>query len=171
MRPMHTYSNVMESTSNTKTGIEKWDRRFLRLAREVSSWSKDPSTSVGAVAVSPTGSPLSMAYNGFPRGIDDTNFRLNDRPTKYSLVCHAEANLIYNANYNGVSLNRSIVYVHGLPVCSECAKALIQVGVQRVIMTEVPMTNPAWIQSFELTKEMFAEAGIEYAFLDLTNEN
>lgn len=29
----------------------KWDRRFLRLAEEVSTWSKDPGTRVGAATV------------------------------------------------------------------------------------------------------------------------
>lgn len=156
-------------SSNIKPGQEKWDKRFLRLAREVSTWSRDPSSKVGSVAVSPMGSPLALAYNGFPRGIEDTPFRLNDRPTKYSLVCHSEKNLIYNSNYNGVSLNGSTVYVHGLPVCSECAKGLIQVGVDRVVMTALPASEK-WAESFKLTEQMFKEAGVDYCFLDLSEE-
>ena len=31
--------------------IDKWDRRFLRIAKEVSKWSKDPNWQIGAVAV------------------------------------------------------------------------------------------------------------------------
>lgn len=30
---------------------EKWNRRFVELAKNVSTWSKDPSTKVGAVIV------------------------------------------------------------------------------------------------------------------------
>lgn len=151
-----------------KPGQLKWDRRFLKLAREVSTWSRDPSTKIGAVAISPSGSPLACAYNGFPRGIEDTEDRLSNRELKYSLVCHAEANLIYNANYNGVSLNGASVYVHGLPVCSECAKALIQVGVQRVVMTANPEIPQKWSESFKLTEQMFRETGVDFCLLDLT---
>lgn len=155
--------------SDIKTGQEKWDKRFLRLAREVSTWSRDPSSKIGAVAVSTMGSPLALSYNGFPRGIEDTPFRLNDRPTKYSLVCHAESNLIFNACHAGVSLKGCSVYVHGLPVCSECAKGLIQVGVDRVVMTALPASEK-WAESFKLTEQMFKEAGVDYCFLDLSNE-
>ena len=52
------------------TNREKWDRRFLRLAREVASWSKDPSTKVGAVLVDPLDNTIvSLGYNGFPRRV------------------------------------------------------------------------------------------------------
>ena len=50
--------------------MDKWDNRYLRLAKEVSTWSKDPSTKVGAVAVL-NGSVLAQGYNGFPRYILD----------------------------------------------------------------------------------------------------
>ena len=105
----------------------KWDIRFISIAREYSTWSKDPSTQVGAVAVDPkTRRVLSGGYNGFPRGIEDTDKRLNDRDLKHSLVVHAEMNLIYNATRSGISLEGSHLYVWGLPVCSECAKGIIQ---------------------------------------------
>ena len=31
--------------------MNKWDTRFLKLAKEIATWSKDPSTQVGAIAV------------------------------------------------------------------------------------------------------------------------
>ena len=55
---------------------EKWDRRFLALAEHVADWSKDPSTKTGAVIVRPDRTIASMGYNGFPRGMADTD----DRP-------------------------------------------------------------------------------------------
>ena len=54
--------------------------------------------------------------------------------TKYKYVVHAEMNLIYNATFNGISLDGSTVYVYGLPICSECAKGLIQVGVKTSLL-------------------------------------
>lgn len=141
----------------------KWDKRFLDLAEHIASWSKDPSKKIGAVAVGAQGQILSQGYNGFPRGISDSSDRYDDRTRKYELVVHAEMNVIYNASYNGVSLNGSTLYVHGLPACSECAKGIIQVGIKRVVMRdqEIPVL---WQQSWTKTEEMFNEAGINYEF-------
>ena len=139
------------------------------MAKEYSSWSKDPSVKVGAIAINPkTRQILSGGYNGFPRGIADTNERLVDRPTKYKYVVHAEANMIYNATYTGVSLNGSHVYIYGLPICSECAKAIIQVGVEKIFILENDLDKSVvWKESWELTKEMFNESGVEFELLTI----
>lgn len=139
----------------------------MGIAREVSTWSKDPSRQIGAVAVGEKGQILAQGYNGFPRGIKDSDERYSDREKKYKYVVHAEMNCIYNASWNGVSLNNSIFYVYGLPVCSECAKGLIQVGVKKVVV-QVPnqISIPInWLKHEKITKELFREAGIEYAKL------
>lgn len=143
---------------------QHWHERYLNLAREVATWSKDPSKKIGAVAVGEKGQVLAQGYNGFPRGINDSQERYEDRQTKYKYVVHAEMNLIYNATYNGVSLDGSTVYVTGLPVCSECAKGLIQVGVKRVVMSKDDISNAldTWKESFETTVSLFEEAGIEW---------
>lgn len=141
----------------------KWDQRYLRLAEEVASWSKDPSRKIGAVAVGAKGQVLAQGFNGFPRGIEDTDERYLIRERKYELVVHAEMNVIYNATYNGVSLDGATLYVSGLPVCSECAKGIIQVGIKRIVMRkmEVPET---WQNSWRKTQEMFDESGLQYEF-------
>ena len=143
----------------------KWNERYLNLAYEIAQWSKDPSKKIGAIAVGNKGQVLSQGYNGFPRGISHSSERLKDREQKYKYVVHAEMNLIYNASYNGVSLDGSTVYVTGLPVCSECAKGLIQVGVQQVIMPEQTDTPEKWKDSFEFTKQLFEEAGVAWQFI------
>lgn len=144
-----------------------WDKKYIRLAREISSWSKDPSKQIGAVAIGEKGQVLAQGYNGFPRGIKDTDERLNHRQTKYKYVVHAEMNCIYNATYNGVSLNGSTMYIYGLPVCSECAKGLIQVGIKRVVSTPITDATPEqWVESTKLTKEIFEEAGVKYDFIN-----
>ena len=151
----------------TSTLSNKWDKRYMGIAREVSTWSKDPSRQIGAVAIGEKGQILAQGYNGFPRGIKDSDERYSDREKKYKYVVHAEMNCIYNASWNGVSLNNSIFYVYGLPVCSECAKGLIQVGVKKVVV-QVPnqISIPInWLKHEKTTKELFREAGIEYAKL------
>lgn len=139
----------------------KWNERYMSLAKEVSLWSKDPNTKVGAVAVGEKGQILSQGFNGFPRGILDTSERLNDRETKYQYVVHAEMNVIYNATYSGVSLDGAKLYVYGLPVCSECAKGIIQVGISEVYVAQDCIDlRPHWFESFQRTLDMFSEAGI-----------
>jgi dCMP deaminase len=140
--------------------MSKWDQRYLALAKEVSTWSKDPSTKVGAVVVGGKKEVLAQGFNGFPRGIDDSDERYNDRETKYKLVVHAEMNAIYNATYSGVSLDGATLYIYGLPICSECAKGIIQVGIKRVVVEQAKELGN-WNESVELSKAMFGEANIE----------
>ncbi|MBA5248401.1 MAG: CMP deaminase [Gammaproteobacteria bacterium] len=140
--------------------LNKWDERYLNLAKEISTWSKDPSTQVGAVTVGSKKEVLSQGFNGFPRGIDDTNIRYQDKITKYKFVVHAEMNAIYNATYSGTSLDGATLYVHGLPICSECAKGIIQVGIKKVIIKKSKELDN-WNESVKLSKQMFDEAGVE----------
>lgn len=140
--------------------LDKWDNRYLSLAREIAAWSKDPSTKIGAVIVGQKKEVLAQGFNGFPRGIDDSEVRYNNRETKYKFVVHAEMNAIYNATYSGTSLDGSTLYVYGLPVCSECAKGVIQVGIKRVVVLKSRDVGN-WNESIILSKEMFKEAGIE----------
>ena len=68
--------------------INKWNTRYLNLARDISEWSKDPNTKVGCVVVGSKGQILSQGYNGFPRGINDLPSRLTDRDTKLIYTIH-----------------------------------------------------------------------------------
>ncbi|MBT3703387.1 MAG: CMP deaminase, partial [Alphaproteobacteria bacterium] len=79
------------------TNSIKWDQRFLKLADEVATWSKDRSTQVGAVIVMKDRAPGPYGYNGFPRQIDDEAEERHNRPAKYKWTEHAERNAIYNA--------------------------------------------------------------------------
>lgn len=141
----------------------KWDKRYIGLAKEIAKWSKDPSKQIGAVAIGDKGQVLAQGYNGFPRGIEDTEDRYNNREEKYKYVVHAEMNCIYNATYNGVSLEGATIYISGLPVCSECAKGLIQVGIKRVVYhTGLDIIPNKWKESNDQTIELFSEADISY---------
>lgn len=144
----------------------KWDQRYLKLAYEVAQWSKDPSSKIGAVSVGAKGQVLSQGFNGFPRGLKDDYDRLNDRETKYKYVVHAEMNAIYNATYNGTSLDGATLYVYGLPICSECAKGVIQVGIKRVVMPASPGMPDKWKESWLTSMSFFKEAGVDFDFID-----
>jgi len=144
--------------------MKKWDLRFLSLTREISLWSKDPSTKVGALIVDEDRRIISQGYNGFPRGIEDDG-RLNDRNEKYPRIVHAELNAIFNAARNGVSVNGCTIYVYGLPICNECAKAIVQSGISRVIIYQNYVPTK-WEESWNISKNMFEEAGIDILMYD-----
>jgi len=142
---------------------EKWDRRFLALAEEVSTWSKDPSTKVGAILVNDLRQVVGMGYNGFAREVEDTEERLNIRELKYQFVVHAEVNAIIQAGHGA---RGSTLYVYPSfmlpPICADCAKAAIQAGVKGIVGYEPDETDPRvqrWADSIAVAKEMWTEAG------------
>lgn len=144
-----------------------WHCRFCEQAKLYSTYSKDPSRKIGAVAVDPVKRVvLSAGYNGFPRGVEDRPERLNVREEKYKYVVHAEMNVIYNACHCGVSLDGADLYVYGLPVCGECAKGIIQVGIKRVFILVEDDIPDTWSESWKKTKIMFDEAGVYYEWLE-----
>lgn len=106
-----------------------WDVRYLQLAQQVASWSKDPSTKVGCVLVDPYGRPLSFGFNGFAKGLEDTPQRWNNRETKYRLVLHAESNALLNASGR---VDDCTAYVTK-PTCVHCISQLKQAKVDRIV--------------------------------------
>jgi len=136
-----------------------WDGRWLALAREVGSWSKDRSTKVGCIIIGDGKRMLSAGYNGFPRGVDDDIDARHERPLKYLLTEHAERNAIYNAARNGADLWDSVMYSTLYP-CADCARAIIQSGIVKVITPEPDWSLPGWADSFAASKIMFREAGV-----------
>lgn len=134
-----------------------WSIRFFNLAKEVASWSKDPSTQVGAIIVDDNKIVRAMGYNGFPRGVNDSEHRYADRTQKYSFVAHAELNAILNANS---SVKDCTLYLWPLAPCSECAKVIIQAGIKSVKYPEIPY-NERWKESNEVALKMFRESGVQ----------
>ena len=138
---------------------EKWDRRFIDLALHISNWSKDPSTKVGCVVVGADREIRSTGFNGFPRGIEDSLERLEDREMKYPLICHAEENAIMHAARIGISLKDCVAYVTW-PPCTRCARSLIQAGVVEVVFPKDIDIPERWVEDFDRSLSMMKEAGV-----------
>jgi dCMP deaminase len=136
---------------------EKWDRRFLELAKFISTWSKDPSTKVGAVIVDKDRRVVSVGYNGFPAGIKD-DYRLDDRATKLDIAIHAEINALSFANKK--NFKNCTVYTYPMFPCSRCCSQLIQNKISRIVSIESETQN--WRLSIELSKQLCKEKGVEF---------
>lgn len=130
-----------------------WDNRFLDLAEYIGTWSKDPSTKVGAVIVRPDKTIASVGYNGFPRGVTDVYASRDD---KLMRTVHAEMNAILSARE---PLHGYTLYVSPLFPCSNCAAAIIQSGI-KVVVARMEQVRPEWARSFEVAKDMFLDAGV-----------
>lgn len=159
--------NTVESAAKSATSLSKWDHRFLELAKHVSAWSKDPSTQVGAVLVDENNLVTGLGFNGFPRGVEDSDDRLNDRPTKYAMVVHAEVNAILMAGSRAKGCRLYVYPSFSIPcICNECCKVAIQMGVREVI-GYTPTAEDAeralrWQESINIAKVMLTEAGVGF---------
>lgn len=139
--------------------LNKWDLRFFEMAVLVSSWSKDPGTRVGAALVGDK-RILATGYNGFPSGIEDNPERYADREVKLAYTVHAEVNALLNAAKNGAKTEGSTLYATFHP-CVNCAAAIIQGGIKKVVCPSVKSAPERWRNSFERARDLMIEAGIE----------
>lgn len=141
--------------------IEWWDNFYLNMASSYARASKDPSTKVGAVIIDENKRLVSTGYNGFPRGIEDTPERLNNREIKYSLIIHAECNALLYAKSD---LTNCTIFTWPFMPCSSCASKIIQKGIKRVV--SLKSENSRWEQNFLLSKEIFKEAKVDLKIYD-----
>lgn len=132
---------------------------MLDLAKHVASWSKDPSTQVGAVVMREDRTVASLGYNGFPRGVRDAEQRYADRELKYAMVVHAEANAILHAHE---PLKGMTIFTYPFPPCSNCAGMIIQSGIKRIIApAPTEEQRERWGTNMSIAEAMFHEAGVE----------
>ena len=158
--------NILNSLANPF--ISKWDARFLRIAKEVQSWSRDPGTKVGCVLVQ-NKRILSVGFNGFPQNLSDSLDLYKDREYKLAVTVHAEANAILNAAKNGAQTQGATAYVT-FPPCSQCAAALIQAGVETVVCPDPETAPERWKASFKMANEILYQSGVKllyYSEIDL----
>lgn len=150
-----------------KENVLSWDDYFMGLAHLSALRSKDPSTQVGAVIVSKEHKVVGIGYNGFPKGCDDDIFPWEREgefcDTKYPFVVHAELNAILNSNQKCKS---ATIYVSLFP-CNECAKAIIQSGIERIVYESDKYADT---DATKASKRMLKAAGVELIQLDHTVE-
>jgi dCMP deaminase len=144
-----------------------WGTYFMSVALLSSFRSKDKKTQNGACITNDEKRIVGVGYNGLPRGLNDDvqQFWCDDDDcdilnSKHTYVIHAEQNAIHNRisqNLKGCTL-----YVTSFP-CKECAKAICQNGIKRVVYLYIKPHHEKENQAVEI---MFDSAGIEYEEFD-----
>ena len=138
--------------------VLSWDEYFMGLAHLSAMRSKDPSTQVGAVIVDQEHKVVGIGYNGLPIGCSDDEFPWDREggmlETKYAFVVHAELNAILNSTRN---LHSCTLYVSLFP-CNECAKAIIQSGIRKIVYED---DKYATADNVIASKKMLNAAGVE----------
>lgn len=137
--------------------------------------SKDPSTQVGAVIVSPDNRIISVGWNGMPKTKSGVNNDIiypwrkdssNALENKYMYVVHAEPNAIAHSSE---SVRGCTMYLTWFP-CSECAKAIVQSGISKLVYLH-EYTTDRYRESMEAAKIMFSSSGVVCEKYDEINEN
>ena len=146
--------------------MDAWDDYFMKMADLVASKSKDRSGKCGCVVVGNGNTVLSTGYNGFPRGVNDDDEALHQRPTKYIWTSHDAQNAVFNAARNGIKLLGSRLYTNAHP-CHDCARAVLQAGIIEVI---IPTKHDDlfykigrwtdWEESFHNARDIFKAGNI-----------
>jgi dCMP deaminase len=153
---------VTRTLAEMRKHREKWDRRFIDMMNVVGSWSKDPSTKVGAVIVRPDLTVAAVGYNGFPRGMSDDDALYAERKIKYSRIVHGEMNAILNAHGDVAGCTLYVPF----PPCDRCAVHVIQAGIARVVYVEPSEDiKSRWADAFVQTDAIFKDAGMEVTVL------
>lgn len=148
------------------TPILKWDLRFLKLAEEVATWSKDPSTKTGAVVIGPDDAVISVGFNGFPKGMADSPALYANREEKYSRIIHCEINALIFAGRRlpeGCTL-----YTVPFMSCDRCVVQMLQAGIRRFVAPKCtdPDKLARWGEIFERTRKYIDECNGELVEVD-----
>ncbi len=147
--------------------------RFSIFAKAAASLSKD-NTQIGAAILGPNFEVRSIGYNGFPRGVNDDIRERHERPLKYKYSEHAERNAIYNAARVGTPIDGCQMVLFG-PICSctDCTRAMIQVGIKRLIWCVKDGYDPTynkWTEEEVISRQMMEEAGVEIILISTNLE-
>lgn len=112
---------------------KRYDLAYLKLAEQWSNLSYAKRRKVGALLVQ-DGVIISDGYNGTPTGFD--NHCEDEHGETFWYVLHAEANAITKVARTTQSAKGATLYITLSP-CRECAKLILQTGIQRVVFTEM----------------------------------
>lgn len=144
-----------------------WDEYFLGIVEMVGSRGSCDRGRAGCV-ITRDKRIVATGYAGSPVGLphcDEVGHEMHtvtheDGTTSRHCIrtTHAEQNAICEAARMGISINGATMYCKMTP-CYTCAKMIINAGIKRVVCAQD-------YHAGERSKEIFKEAGIEYALVN-----
>ncbi|MFB9053221.1 cytidine/deoxycytidylate deaminase family protein [Formosa undariae] len=132
----------------------KYDKAYLRIAREWGKLSFCERKQVGAVIVKDR-MIISDGFNGTPTGFD--NFCEDEEGYTKWYVLHAEANAILKVAASTQSCKGATLYITLSP-CKECSKLIHQAGIVRVVYCQKYKDNSGL--------SFLEKAGIEIEYIE-----
>lgn len=135
--------------------LNKWDHRYMARAKSISAWSKHPKHKVGAVIVDPKYFQVSEGYNGPPRLLNDIGLSKSSRVLR---TLHAELNALLQAKE---PVEGFTMYVYPFSPCAQCAAAIIQKGISKVVYFD-DSNLITWKVSQNEALQMFTEAHVKF---------
>lgn len=122
--------------------MNKWNYRYIGLAKEISNWSSCLRRKVGSI-ITVNNRIVSTGYNGAPSGIQSCKetgeclrrFVGSGESLEKCLAIHAEQNAIAQASRMGISIEDGEIYVTTFP-CVNCMKQIIASGIKKIYYLE-----------------------------------
>ena len=136
---------------------------WLQIAHDIRMRSPDAETQVGAVIVSHKQHVLSVGYNGWMAGVDDSMIP-NIRPMKHTWVIHAELNAILNCEHRPVGATLYCTHQPCLPCFFDCVAAGIAelVYVNDRVTTNTLDKDTEWELALFLSRNKIKVRGVDF---------
>ena len=161
------YPSINHGSGELLKSMYAWDIYYLEMAKHVASKSKDPSTKTGAVIVREDNSLCSIGFNGFPKGMPDSEELYANREEKYSRIVHCEINA--HLFSRDTSLKGYTLYTWPFASCDRCCVQMLQAGITRFVAPVLPDNlQERWGASLELTRKYIEECGKTLDLVDLS---
>jgi dCMP deaminase len=132
---------------------------LMELAERAASKSPNKIRQVGAVIMLCDGGGPIAACNTFPKGIADLDWR-HDGDGRFVWMEHAERNAIFDAARRGRALAGATIASTFFP-CIDCARAIVQTGIARLVSPEPALDDAVWGASFVRSRIILEEGGVE----------
>ena len=123
--------------------------------------SDDNVTMNGSLLFRPGAGALLGSANKYPNNLTVLP-HMRERPSKYDYIVCAERNLIYESSKKGISANGCVLYCPFV-ACPECAKAIVQSGVTKVVGHENIMNiiPERWFDRIAIGLDILRQGNVE----------
>ncbi len=136
---------------------------LMDLAAGAASKSPNKVRQVGAVILTCDGAAPITACNTFPKGVADLDWR-HEGDGRLVWMEHAERNAIFHAAQHGRALAGATIASTFFP-CIDCARAIVQSGIVRLVSPQPALADPVWGPSFPRSRAILEEGSVELVLL------